>query len=60
MIPMTTKIGRGMTYHELVPPTNTHDSLIAGSCEIRGNLKALYLHYRKAYGHKTWQDGDLP
>ena len=23
-------------------------------------LKTLYLHYHNAYGHQTWQGGDLP
>ena len=23
-------------------------------------LKPLYIHYHKAYGHQTWQNGDLP
>ena len=23
-------------------------------------LKVLYLHYQNAYGHHTWEDGDLP
>ena len=23
-------------------------------------LKSLYLHYQSAYGHHTWQDGNLP
>ena len=22
--------------------------------------QTLYLHYHNAYGHQTWQDGDLP
>ena len=27
---------------------------------LRDKLKPLYLHYHNIYGHKTWQDGDLP
>ena len=26
----------------------------------RHKLKSLYLDYHSAYGHQTWQDGDLP
>ena len=26
----------------------------------RDKLKSLYLYYHNAYGHQTWQDGDLP
>ena len=26
----------------------------------RDKLKTLYLHYQSAYGHQTWQDGNLP
>ena len=31
-----------------------------GRVKSRDNLKSLYLHYHSAYGHQTWQTGDLP
>ena len=31
-----------------------------GRVKARDNLKLLYLPYHSIYGHKTWQDDDLP
>ena len=32
----------------------------SGIGKLRDKLKSLYLHYHNVFGHKTWQDGDLP
>ena len=34
--------------------------LITFFAESRDKLKSLYLHYHNIYGHKIWQDSDLP
>ena len=31
-----------------------------GLAKSRDKLKAIHLHYHSAYGHLTWQSGDLP
>ena len=53
---MTTKLGRGVTYHEGVPPITLESCGLARS---RNKPKPLYLQYHNAYGHKTSQEGDL-
>ena len=32
----------------------------SGFIRSHDKLKPLYLHYQRAYGHQTWQDGNLP
>ena len=36
------KLVRVVIYYEELPPTNSHDL---------GNVKNLYLHFHKTYGH---------
>ena len=43
------KLGKMVTYPECILPL-----------ESRDKLKASYLHYHNAHGHKLWQDVDLP
>ena len=38
---MTTKLGRGVTYHERVPPIKSHDPWITWSCKIMWQTKAI-------------------
>ena len=42
-----------------------NETIQAGASDVitsrlRDKLKALHLHYQSAYGHQTWQHGDLP
>ena len=34
-MPMATKLGRVMTYHDGLSPVNSHDPLIKLSCKVR-------------------------
>ena len=52
---MAIKHGKVVTYHDGLPPTNSHESLKRWS---RDKLKT-YLHYQNAYGHLTCQGGDI-
>ena len=52
---MAIKNGKVVTYHDGLPPTNSHESLKRWS---RDKLKT-YLHYQNAYGHLTCQGGDI-
>ena len=56
---MAIKLGRGVTYHEGVPPIKSHDPLITWSCKITRQTKPIYFHCHNAYGHKTCYDSDL-
>ena len=56
---MATKFVRGVTYHEGVSSIKSNGPLIILP-RRHDKLKLLYLHYPNAYGHKTWQAGDLP
>ena len=47
-MPMTTKLGRGVTYNK------SHDPLNMLSCEVMWQTKVLNLHYYNVYDHKTW------
>ena len=38
-MPMATKVGRVVTYHEGLPPIKSHDRLITWSCKITGQTK---------------------
>ena len=57
--PMATKLGRMVTYLDFLLLIKSHDPLIMWSCKIMWKLKSFYLHYHSAYGHRTWQDGNL-
>ena len=57
---MTTKLGRIVTYFEglvLIKYMTLSSRVLTRS---RDKLKSLYLHHGGAYGHQTWQYGDLP
>ena len=56
---MATRLGRAITYIGGLLPIKLFDPAITWSCETRNNLKSLYLHYHSAFGHQTWQTGDL-
>ena len=55
-VPMTTRLGRMVTL------TGSYLMIIWSRhlSRSRDKLKPLYLHKNYAYGHQTWQDGDLP
>ena len=59
-VPMATKLGKMAVYLNGLLPIKSYDPLIMWSCEITWPSKALCLHYDSAYGHQTWQAGDLP
>ena len=44
-MPMATKFGKIVTYLD---------------SNLRERLKPLYLHFQRAYGHQTWQNGNMP
>ena len=50
---MATKLGRILAYLDGLLPIKSHDPLIFQDHVTK------YLHYHNAYGHQTWQDGDL-
>ena len=52
-MPMSTKLGRVVTFHEGLSRIKSH-----GTLKSRGKLKT-YLQYQSGYGHQTWQDGNL-
>ena len=70
---MATKLVRLVTYHKGLALTHnvTYVNNVTNVTNVtyfwsrdlvtlRDKLKPLYLHYHYIYGHKTWQDGDLP
>ena len=58
-MPMAIKFDRVVTYHKWLPPVKSHDHLITWPFKITVKLKPLYLYYPTAYGHQTWQHGNL-
>ena len=54
--PMTTKFDK-QVYLQDLPQMRLIKQVLVRS---RDNLKAFYLYYQSAYGHQTWQDGNLP
>ena len=56
-MPVATKFGRvriRASFH--ITHTTIWSRGLARSCEM---LNLLYLYYNNAYGHQTWQGGDL-
>ena len=57
---MSTKLGKMVTYHEVllhIELLNLWSRILARSHD---KLLPLYVQYCSAYGHQTWDDGDLP
>ena len=55
---LATKLGRMMTFLEGLLPKN---DMAFESCNLENIFELkTYLHYNNAYGHHSWQDGDLP
>ena len=50
-VPMTTKLGRMVTYIERLQPIKSHDLESDGLTRFRDNLNNLYLHFHKIYSH---------
>ena len=59
-MPMATKLGRMVAYHDVLLPINSHGPSIYGLARSRDKLKPLYLYYHSASHHQTWWDGYLP
>ena len=57
---MATKLGRVMTYLDDSFPCRHVALKSHGLARSLDQLNSLCLHYCNAYGHQTWQDGDLP
>ena len=57
---MATKLGRMMIYLEGLLTIKPCNPVTTWSCIVTWQKKSLYLHYQSAYGHQTWQDGNLP
>ena len=55
-IPMTTKLGRLVTYSGRNPLSKSRDLLTTWHVT---NEKNRYLHFHNSYGHQTWQSGNL-
>ena len=55
-IPITTKLGRVVTYSRKTPPTKLRDLSITCSCD---KCKLLYLDFGNTYDLQTWQSGNL-
>ena len=53
---MAIKFGRGVTYRQKTPRTKSGYILIKWS---RDKCKTLYLLFRIAYGHQTWENSNL-
>ena len=48
-----------VTYHERFSSIKSHDPLITWFSKVTWQKKLIYLYYQSAYGHQTWQDGNL-
>ena len=58
--PITTKFGKQVHLQDLTQIRLIKQVLVTVTSRSRDKLKALYLHYKSAYGHQTWQDGCFP
>ena len=56
---MTIKHGKVVTFHEVLPPINSHKSLNISSQEVTRKTENIFLHYHSAYGYKTYQCCDI-
>ena len=56
---MATKFGSMVTYLGGLLAIKPNDLLVTGFARSCEKLKPLYFHYHSAYGHYTWQDGNL-
>ena len=58
-MPVATKLDRVKIYNEQFS-SKSHKALwLRGFTRSREKLDLLYLYNHKAYGHQTWQGGDL-
>ena len=56
---MATKLGRMVVYLNGIPSIKSHTTLIVWSCEIMWQTKTTIPPLPLAYGHQTWQGGNL-
>ena len=55
--PITTKLGRMLTYYKKLQSIKSHSLLKTWSRESHDKLKSFYLHYHNTYGYQTWEGG---
>ena len=55
---IVSKIGRLVTYLELLLPMKPHGPVITWSCMITTQMKTIS-HYHNTYGHHTWKGGGI-
>ena len=56
---MPTKLGRVAIYNKELLSIKSQGPLIRWSFRSHEQLNLLYFYYHKAYGHQTWESGDL-
>ena len=56
---MATELGRMVTYLAWVLTIKWHNTLFKWSCKFTWQTKSLYFFYQGAYGHQTWENGDI-
>ena len=56
---MPTKLGRVAIYNKELLSIRSQGPLIRWSFRSHEQLNLLYFYYHKAYGHQTWESGDL-
>ena len=57
---MATKLGRMMTYLNYLLPIKSNDLQSRDFVRPRDKIKHCISYYHNVFGHKQWQDDDLP